>query len=424
VRHLTLLQIGDIHLDAADREGAYAVVGDKGFPQTLIEEIGPVRLRAVIKAILRAVDKRVDGMVFCGDLTSHGEINVYRACVRYLEQSFEFTAGTTWKPSAVHVVPGNHDVDRDLTDASDRNAKFGPYAQAWTDLSIPVLEPARARITLVGDEGAQASLISLNSCLGCGEERDLRLHFPEEERTRLEQLVENGDRQEKAEAKAALWEAMDTPMFANDDLDATSIAIEEMDRAIVPVIVAHHNLLPQALPRVKLYTEMVNAGPARSRFAGLGVRVLYLHGHIHRDPIEIIDQLHPSPGSVVSISAPLLSDGFNHIELQFADDGLPLGCVVTPVRYHEDGRVQPGEPVRVPMRRKTDLAGDLVPLLLSNLVPRRLERFRDIKFDEIAPGVSSERIRQALLEAEWAGWIHIDQRDEPCDRWRLELLGP
>ena len=68
---------------------------------------------------------------------------------------------------------------------------------------------------------------------------------------------------------------------------------------VLSVIVAHHNLLPQRLPRLAPYTELVNGGALRASLGELGKPVLYLHGHIHEDPIEILR----SPGGAPSAAS-------------------------------------------------------------------------------------------------------------------------
>lgn len=101
------------------------------------------------------------------------------------------------------------------------------------------------------------------------------------------------------------------------------------------VIAAHHNLLPQRLTRLAPYTELVNSGTLRASLMAAGRPVIYLHGHIHEDPIEIMAM--PAGQAVISISAPAAEDGFNLLEFNFTRSGLPLSCHINPWRFNAAG---------------------------------------------------------------------------------------
>ncbi len=118
---------------------------------------------------------------------------------------------------------------------------------------------------------------------------------------------------------------------------------------LISIVLSHHNLLPQAIPRVALYAELLNAGVARSRLLGLHKTILYCHGHIHDDPIEVLTDPQNPGSQVILISAPTLSRGFNTITTEFGRKGFPLGCIITAHRLRKrDGSVE-RRSVRVPL---------------------------------------------------------------------------
>jgi hypothetical protein len=51
-------------------------------------------------------------------------------------------------------------------------------------------------------------------------------------------------------------EILDTPAFDQDHIEEVCHTIGGMNKKNVPVVVAHHNILPQAIPRVAAYTEL------------------------------------------------------------------------------------------------------------------------------------------------------------------------
>lgn len=78
----------------------------------------------------------------------------------------------------------------------------------------------------------------------------------------------------------------------------------------------------QRMTRLAPYTELVNSGAVRASLMEAGRPILYLHGHIHTDPVEVLSV--PGGDALVCISAPAAEDGFNIIEVVFTRSGKPL----------------------------------------------------------------------------------------------------
>ena len=408
-----LLQVGDVHFDEAQKRRDIDTK-DAGVAEALADALAPQPLEVVVRQMTMFTD--IDALLFCGDLTSYGDLGVYVDSLRYLESSL---AMRTRVEDVVHAVPGNHDIDRDLVDpdsSGDLLAKFTPLVNAWKAESIPVLATSAIRHTDVAVGNACARIFSANSCIGCGEHRRQALD-PAFIRD-LEDRSAAGD----LDAKKTLYEQLDAPMFLQEDVAQLASGVRDMSENMVPVVLAHHNLLPQRIVRLQPYGEMVNSGIVRTSLATAAYPVIYLHGHIHDDPIELIEQVHPRSGKVISIAAPRLTDGFNVIDLLCGHQGLPLGVVVRRWRYQAGGDITPDAPVKVPLRQRQDAChpetGNVLDTL-EHLGHCRWKSFIETYRAQHGSEWSDEQIQDALLEAQWAGLVAIENEERPARTWQL-----
>ena len=421
MKTITLLQIGDVHFDQASA-GPDVDVKDQQISPALIREMAPSRLRAVMQAIQKRCEaKPPTAAVFCGDLTSRGDLPIYINCVSYLDRALGLSHERFWSEDDVHVVPGNHDVDRRNADPEGKDLfkKFLPLESAWRDQSLDVLACMEVRPTKMrGEMGGELTVYSINSCIGCGEKRARQGVFTEAQRKDLERRKQEGN----DEAADALWEGLDTPLFAKEHLTDLNSAISEMPPTQLPVVLAHHNLLPQAVPRADIYTELINGGAARTRLASHERWVLYLHGHIHDDPIEVIEQRYPGSGRVLCISAPVLEDGFNVITIEFGYADRPMGAAIGRYRYEKGGDVRLRGEVRVGLAARADEPSQLQASILSVLKPGTNVRFRELEQalkQKLAEMPEREDLCDALREAEWADYITISEREDEPSQWTI-----
>lgn len=421
VKTITILQVGDVHFDQLSI-GPDVDVKDQQISPDLVRQMAPSRLRSVMQAIEKLCDPAPpDAVVFCGDLSSRGEHGVYVDCVRYLNETLGLSEGRFWMPDRIHAVPGNHDIDRKSADPTGKDyfAKFVPLEEAWQDIQLDVLACADVRPTLLrGQSGGEATAYSLNSCIGCGEKRARQGDFTAMLRADLEARKKSGD-----EAAAdALWEGLDTPLFSEEHLTTVNDAIDKLAPTQLPIVIAHHNLLPQATPRAAVYTELVNGGAARVRLAAHGRWIVYLHGHIHDDPIEVIDQRFPNRGQVLSISAPLLDQGFNVVTVEFGNAGRPMGVSVVHHRYENGGDVRARHEIRIGLASRADEPSRLLNDILAALAPGSSMRFRDLETAVAAihkSAFSQDDLCAALREAEWANYLAISDRDDDSGQWTI-----
>lgn len=418
MRDFTILHVGDLHFDDLRAAKADIDAKDRGISQAVQDAIAAHPLQAVMKPMVEQLEL-ADAVMIVGDLSSYGNPDVYVAAVAYLNVAFALPAREV---QMLHAVVGNHDVDRDLIDVGKRElpeilAKFKPLATAWKQHAVPILEPAAVRRTEILNGPVGLELFSLNSCIGCGEYRERVLDVKLEE-----ELRERANAGDKA-ARDTLFEQLDSPMFLDDHLTEVTARVREMTSHHVPVVLAHHNVLPQFQPRLQIYTEMVNSGAARARLAACDRSVIYLHGHIHDDPIESIEQHHPHRGRLIAISAPEVQRGFNVIKVSFGQRELPLGISVVPWRYVY-GEIRPEPPVRISLRRADqenhEASGEILAVMAAHSQLRYsgfIKHYREAYADARA----EDELQQALIEAEWAGLLVIDNREEPPAQWTVRL---
>lgn len=418
MKDFTILQVGDLHYDDLRNAELDVDVKDRGLSDSIRESLGPHVLQAVMKPMVEQLELS-DAVMITGDLSSYGNYAVYVEAVSYLNVAFALPDRS---PDTLHAVVGNHDVDRELIGTGERElreilAKFAPLTVAWQDHAVPILAPDAVRATALEDGKVGIELFSLNSCIGCGEYRERVLDAKLERE--LRKRVRAGDKA----ARDTLFEQLDSPMFLDEHITEVAATVRSMPATHVPMVLAHHNVLPQFQPRLQIYTEMINSGAVRARLGGCGRAVIYLHGHIHDDPVEVIDQYHPHTGRLIAISAPQVHRGFNVIKITFGQRDLPLGTTVIPWRYRY-GEVRPEQAVRISLRRRDQENHEATPEILAVVArhsqlrySRFLEDYRDLYGDNR----TEDDLQQALIEADWAGLVMIDNRDASPGQWVLRM---
>jgi hypothetical protein len=226
---------------------------------------------------------------------------------------------------------------------------------------------------------------------------------------------------------APRWERLDTPAFFEEDVDNLVASIRDTARTKVPVVIAHHNLLPQALPRISPYAELLNGGMLRERLGGLDQPVLYLHGHIHSSPVEVVLTPSAPRARLIIVAAPLFVEGFNRLAFEFTADGVPLGVEVTPSRVQRSGGFQPRAVIRVPLVAPYDSAHsesvDSVVAVVKGASAHM--RYREVKRTVRVNGrhLSDSHLQDALREAEWLGWVNLINREYEPASWQIEGAG-
>jgi len=418
-----LIQVGDVHFPEAQGQPV-SDLKDSAFPLRIAEVAQYTPLQAVMRNLLRQVDDRCDGVLVCGDLTSFGNLPAYASCLRYLGPVLD-----RFPPDHLHAVPGNHDIDRTRASlaAGSLSDKFAPFREAWRDLGLPVLTVEPFRTTeITSKSGAKVRVFSVNSCLGCGERR----HLPPAICDQLEELLRRHVEAEGLEkAFPLIGETLDTPTFAGSDIEAVCGAISDLDSHVVPFVLAHHNLLPQAFLRIAMYAEAINAGLFRSRLTRLRRSVLYCHGHVHADPLETVSQSTPTGMELVCVSAPRFTEGFNVLTVEFGTRGLPLGCTISRHRLDlSDGSFSTTD-TRLPFHRpEVDTirrVGHDDLLALIGVLHHDFMRFSDA-LERLSKAldrrVRKQTLELLLREAEWLGCVRLNNAEQSSDHWHVRRI--
>jgi hypothetical protein len=424
-----LLQLGDIHFPEW-KNSRIGDIQDSGAPSALVSAVCPNRLQAAVRKVLEVIkSSKVCCLLFCGDLTSRGNLTEYGACVRYLDQVLDIANADRWSADSIHVVPGNHDVNRALCDPDEQDlySKFDPLVNTWQAIGLDVLAARQTRQTALNPDGQSVSVFSLNSCIGCGERR----HLPAGVRQQLsEALNQNAGPPLPEHAYNLIYEQLDTPAFAEDHLDSLVAAIHETPGTSMPVILAHHNTLPQAVPRIEIYTELINSGRFRSRLASCRRPLLYCHGHIHSDPIEQLFDYRYDGCALLLVSAPLLVDGFNLIEISYARNNRPVGCTLTKFRTSAlYGSIEQGDVIRIRLVARGRLAQFYDERLLGLFEvctrdPIRFGNLREMLNQRLGLQMQEATVRDLIEEAEWLSLVDIDNRELEHRHWQIRRVQP
>lgn len=298
--------------------------------------------KRVFQAIYKVLEKeKIAGLLFMGDLTDIGQLAGYEACARYIRNALQLGSGEKFGCLPTGIVPGNHDIDREMAKKPGTGAKFEPLQKALNQAGLKPM-PVGKPIWMSAREGAAAVKIGLlNSCWGCGERENIPLEFRDSVFAAIESAISAGG--DETTVRAYYDRQFDTPAFSADTI--TELATLESEGSELLVVAAHHNILPQRLPRLAPYTELVNSGAIRATLMDMSRPVLYLHGHIHEDPVEVLQV--PGGEPLVCISAPEASSGFNILELNFSKVGVPLSVRIIPWRFNASGILRPAKPILI-----------------------------------------------------------------------------
>lgn len=411
---LKFLHIGDIHWPGLQSSKADIDSQDEGFPPAITTAIASTKVSAVLRRLARAVREQ-DGILLSGDVTDRSDLVSYRECLAKLRGLF----GTDL--NKVHIVSGNHDIDRTLCvprssqrfeclNAILKDLKYGPMPEEQS----PVFEEVKRGT-------ASALIVALNSCMGCGFKRYVNYLGSADAGNSIDAMLKAGDQR--------VYEDLDTPAFPEDQLREAYEKVSTYDLKTIPIVLAHHNLLPQTTPRTSPYGELINGGRARMKLALLSRPVIYLHGHIHSDPLEVIgggdSRVGVATGTkIVSIAAPTLESGFNEVKIEFNSRGYPLGCVIVRWRYSSSQEMIPSAetvPFFGDLRSARSIITPLALTLLKSLFGQSQSAFR---MRDLMQMTNADMFNTALSvsELKWYSTIQIDDEQQEPEAWTVRKV--
>lgn len=411
---LRILQVGDVHYPSASKADRSLDDKDVKFPGALKGALSNLPLKAVVQRIYAELGTGlVDALVFMGDLTDQGDLGGFQSCAEYLITALELGPGGRFEKLPTGFVPGNHDVDRQLAVAKGMEAKFKPLADAMEKAGATKFATTASVSFDVARDSASAKIHLLNSCWGCGEPENIPVEFRDAIKTAIDAVIAKD-----AKSVSVYYDRqLDTPAFDSDTIREISEAVSEGPATCLSVLVAHHNLLPQRTPRLAPYTELVNSGALRGALIGSERPCIYLHGHIHEDPVEIVKAGDGPP--LVLVSAPEAAAGFNVIEIVFMRSGLPLACEIIPYRYVA-GSVKRGAGQAIPLmggrRRSTDRR---LANVYAHLLQERECFWNDLlNFAEtFGEPVTEDDLAEIIELLNADGSVRIENRDLPPSNW-------
>jgi Icc-related predicted phosphoesterase len=387
---IRVIQVGDLHLPLTASERTNLDDKDSAFPTQIKKAISASPTKTVYKKLYELIQSgEYDTVLFMGDLTDKGHLKSYSGAVNFLAQSLQIGKGRKNASQKVGFVPGNHDINRELSSRPDLREKFAPLNESLNSAGLPPL-PVFNEVELFVSQGpASAKIILMNSCWGCGAREFIPEMFRETIADAINKIMGSGGVKELSQYYNR---QLDTPAFSNESVTRIYQSRQSTPEDTLEVYVAHHNLLPQRLTRLAPYTELVNSGAMRATLTSGSKPTIYLHGHIHEDPVEIVRT--PSGANLISVAAPMSSDGFNIIEFVFTESGLPLACMITPWRFNPAG-----------------IFGSSSPILTSLLSGRRRSR---------SPSVPNLLI--FILERQSVFWSDIESHPRPFYENQTEAL--
>jgi predicted phosphodiesterase len=436
---LKLLQIGDIHYPDT-REAQLIDFKDRSFPADLIEKISPIPFQSVLRNIISICSKGVDGLLFNGDFTSKGDLVSYKKCLKLLEDSLKLNK---WNRQNIHAVLGNHDILRhkngiffpssnQLQKNSHFYSKFEPFLNDNKLFLSTLMKVHSYRKTTVSNRNVKANVFSLNSCLGCGEIR----FFPEKIRSEIlsainkliKEDINNKKKDNLDEVLNLLYEELDTPAFLEEDIDEVCNDIKNNSDKQIAIVVAHHNILPMVKLRINLYAEAINSGLIRKRFSSLNIPVVYCHGHTHNNQIDFIVSDDNSKSKLLTISSPLITDGFNMIKIIYGYKKVPIGVEVELYNLDDNSMVNVSKINKYSFFKPAQLQfyGDDRILNLLNILSCDYMRYPDIykNFKINNKRIHKKTLNQLLLEAEWFQVIEIQNKEYEPNNWQIRRVIP
>lgn len=419
---LRILQVGDIHLPEIESVLTELDLKDHAFPPTIVNSTRQQKLQIVMRRMIRLLnDKTFDIVAFVGDLTTRGDRAGLEACLSFLKSGiFRDWPAVDLERKAV-MVPGNHDINREDCADDDLTAKFHPIQALLKKVGFPELpyqKPISRRAAF--SDGRQQLVLGVNTCFGCGEKR----YLPDIIQDELHALIERqlGDALKdpaKIDDIDKIFESLDVPAIHKDTINEISAASDILASHEALIVVGHHNLLPQVSPRFSPYTELVNSGIFRQSLLELKRPILYLHGHIHEDPIDMLIAPEEPRSSLTMVAAPRLDEGFNEVEVAYTRGGVPLGCIVRQYRFGKGQQMTTSKEVRISFRSGAEAFAYLMPLSrrIFELIYDKGSRFFGDLADDLS--VSGGEIANSLNELLWCRLIHVDNFVDPPNTWRI-----
>lgn len=439
-RRLSLFQIGDVHFGSPDFGSEFDSDSSGEFSASFTLAAGGIRSRRVAQVLMQELRAR-DGLkhlVLMGDVSNKGDLKVFQEGMEYIVKLCKGSLSDTECEKHISSVPGNHDIDRSLHDDKSLDKKFLELNKILDSFGLQQFSLTTSLQTRTLKSGAtDVELFLLNSCYGCGA---LLNKKPVEHDELVKFLRDHAYPEERPEDPAApiasapadRRELLDIPLIPDQMLLEVGHRVSERTKrasnpgSYLPVLVSHHNLLPQALPRIKMYGELLNAGRVRTTIEGLNRTVLYLHGHIHDDPVEILHHPKFKQSKLIAISAPAFRRGFNIIDFYENDYNQIYAVEVSAFRVTESGGSLEAFTTPISLLEPRDIIKRLPKddlRVLNSIDSLDIEHF-SVCYSRFSKSngkgkLSELDFKERIQRLARAGLLSIENKDLSTDSWRL-----
>ena len=419
IKKISILQVGDIHYPDNSSDFTAIEFKDQSFPDFLGAGLRGSKIQASLRSVAREVLARdIQAVCFMGDLTDRGDVTGFVNCLEKMHQVFVDSLLSESRSAKCLIVPGNHDLTRMLSEKDDPNLRFEAINKILVERGHQPILINEPRFISVSNS-LKISICGLNTCFGCGTRRNVPALIGDAIMKTLDEQLGRGDLSPD-ERKRILNEiySLDTPAIHQEAIEKISSWISDLDEQSVAIVCGHHNIIPQKVPRISPYTELVNSGMFRSEILSLNRPLIYMHGHIHDDPIDILKSADHSKCMIALVSAPLFADGYNIVTIEFDGDGVPLGAVVEKFRTTQSGVCSSAGVTSIPFWRDALSAfgalDELALLVRDYIVENRSCYFYDIvkKFR-----YSEQELQITLSKLQWLGYVNIEHHNLVPSRW-------
>lgn len=418
-----MLHIGDIHFPEIDENERPLYKRDGGFHPKMDEILPKASYMIILDDLLEEIDKNPSAILFSGDLTTGG---IEKGGIKGFEECLDFLKLRIPPPyfdednQRIFIVPGNHDVDREKRSESSLITKFEPIKESISKKEFPEIPVSEATFKIVKNQNSSSSIsiISINSCVGCGEIR----YFPEEIQKPISELFEKFKSERTQKLMERIYNELDIPVIEEQDI-TNSIKFIEKNETCLPIFLTHHNLLPHRIVREVMYSELLNGGHLRNQLLTLNKPIIFLHGHIHDDSIEIIESTQKY-SKIICISAPLFlpikgrnvkNIGFNKIRIVFENEVL-IGCEIELHRLN--GAKMEKRKERIHFWTPPDTVALLTSQdekIFSYVDDKKvyLNKIKNRYNESIEKKITIDEVEACMDKLSWLGLVDYKERDAP-----------
>lgn len=434
---VSVLQLGDVHYPDWSNERTTLDEKDGSVAPSILKHLTHVPMREVLNSISQQANNHENGVIAMGDFTSRGDKAALNAALNHLSWLTKDARIADSKP-VLFGVPGNHDVNRDDAISMGIDGKFDEMNRmarlaGWCE--FPVMDAIHHQIRV--EKSAKVHLFLINTTLGSWE----KYLLPEALQPALENdQLPTGMVTGKVDAELVptvesnaggliddYYDQLDTPFVSAKSLNTLIETISKIPQKEVVVICGHHNLLPQAIPRISPYAELMNSGIFRQALLKLARPIVYLHGHIHEDRIEKIEDPRLRGSRIYCVGAPALTEGYNALHFYFDPKGNAIAMRLVPWRFSEEKKIfSESKQNRLTANlmahnrfRKSKLA------IATSEVLKNLSRanFQELVEEIDDDSVERQEIESSLIELAVLGEVEIEHIDRPIDDWILVYIG-